>query len=284
MSVVQNRIANFIAVGLLLVSGCATMWQASGRLPADHTLVRGQLMIHSDFPLAPGHRLLEELVARRSDLQDQLHLSPSDEPIHVYLFEKPDELREFVRVRHPDFPPRRAFFLETDTRLEVYAQWGDRIGEDLRHEVTHGYLHSMVPKPPLWLDEGLAEYSEAPRGQHGLNREHLEAIGQAIRENRWSPDLARLEGLNPAGDLTQAQYAESWAWIHFLLETRPERAAALCDYLAESRQKAAAEPISARLLRLEGNPTQAMTNHLRELLGRSLRQIEEIAVIAEVTE
>ncbi len=140
------------------------------------------------------------------------------------------------------------------------------MAEDLRHEVTHGYLHSMVSNLPLWLDEGLAEYSEVPRGRHGLNAEHLVKIGEEIRMNRWAPDLVRLESLDPAGDLTQAQYAESWAWVHFLLETRPERAAALCEYLAELRGKAAAEPLSAKLGRLDADPGQALIAHLRGLV------------------
>ncbi|GIT30210.1 MAG: hypothetical protein Ct9H300mP1_22560 [Planctomycetaceae bacterium] len=32
--------------------------------------------------------------------------------------------------------------------------------EDLRHEFTHGVLHSSLKRVPLWLDEGLAEYFE----------------------------------------------------------------------------------------------------------------------------
>ena len=59
--------------------------------------------------------------------------------------------------------------METDARLAVYAQWGDRMAEDLRHEVTHGYLHSVVPDVPQWLDEGIAKFYEVPRGQRGLN-------------------------------------------------------------------------------------------------------------------
>jgi hypothetical protein len=252
--------------GTALLGGCASLWKRPFHLPVEFTVLRGQLVIHSDFPVPANHRLLEELAARRTDLQDRLHLPPSDEPIHIYLFASPDDFREFVQLRHPSFPTRRAFFLETDTQLQIYAQWGDRLAEDLRHEVTHGYLHSMVSNLPLWLDEGLAEYAEAPRGQHGLNPEHLTKIGEQIRMNRWAPDLARLESLDPAGDLTQAQYAESWAWVHFLLETRPERAAALGEYLAELRGKAVAEPLSAKLARLDADPGQALIAHLREWL------------------
>jgi hypothetical protein len=141
------------------------------------------------------------------------------------------------------------------------------VAEDLRHEVTHGYLHSVISDAPLWLDEGLAEYSEAPRGHHGVNRDHLKHLGEQIRQGVWQPDLARLERLGPSRDLTQAEYAESWAWVHFLLETRPERAAALCDYLAAFRQKGAAEPLSVRLARLDPDPAQALVGHVTGLVS-----------------
>jgi hypothetical protein len=250
------------------VVGCALLGPQRLNLPEQNSVVRGQLIYHSDFPLPANHRLLEELTARRADLEERLALPYSDEPIHVYLFDSPEEFKEFMRLRHPDFPPRRAFFLETDTRLVVYAQWGDRVAEDLRHEVTHGYLHSVIADVPLWLDEGLAEYSEPGRGQHGLNRDHVKYLGPQIRQGLWTPDLARLERLSPSRDLTQAQYAESWAWVHFLLETRPERAAALREYLAALRQRGAAEPLSARLARIEPDPAQALVAHVAELSQR----------------
>jgi hypothetical protein len=252
-------------LGLPLLVGCATLWTQQLSLPEQNTVVRGQLVFHSDFPLPANHRLLEELTARRSDLEERLGLPGSDEPIHVYLFDSAEQFKEFVRSRHPDFPPRRAFFIETDTRLQIYAQWGDRLAEDLRHEVTHGYLHSVVSDVPLWLDEGLAEYSEPPRAQHGLNRDHLKYISQQIRQGLWQPDLARLERLAPSRDLSQPDYAESWAWVHFLLETRPERAAVLRDYLAARRQKGVAEPLSTRLARLDPDPAQALVAHVTEL-------------------
>ncbi len=59
------------------------------------------------------------------------------------------------RANIPSFPARRAFFVETDTRLAVYAYWGDRIAEDLRHEVAHGYLHACVPADSALAGRGL---------------------------------------------------------------------------------------------------------------------------------
>ncbi len=257
-----------LASGILLLStGCALPWTTRLILPARYNVAREQLVIHSDFAISPNHRLLEDLTARRHDLQEQLGLPSSDEPVHVYLFESPQEFRRFLSLYHPDFPRRRAFFLESDTRLQVYAQWGDRVAEDLRHEVTHGYLHSVVPNLPLWLDEGLAEYSEAPRGYRGLNTSHLEFLRQAVEQGTWRPSLERLERLDPRGDMTQEQYAEAWAWVHFLLEGRPQHGAVLREYLDELRRVGSAPPVSARLRALLGEPEPALLAHVRGLLA-----------------
>ena len=46
--------------------------------------------------------------------------------------------------------------------------------------MAHGYLHSAFPSIPLWLDEGLAEYFETPRGDAGLNGRHV-ALSELLR-------------------------------------------------------------------------------------------------------
>jgi hypothetical protein len=251
-------------LGCLAGGGCVQPWTTRLTLPETHFVVRDQLVVHSDFPLPGNHRLLEELSARRMDLKDRLGITLSDEPIHVYLFRSPDRFEGFVRLYYPDFPPRRAYFMKTDTRLEVYAQWGDRVAEDLRHEVTHGYLHSVVPNLPLWLDEGLAEYFEVPRGSWGLNRTHLEQlVGRLQLEERWQPDLDRLETLSRPFEMTQEDYAEAWAWVHFLLETGPEHRTLLNAYLTSLRRDGSAEPLSLQLPRHLESPERALIEHVR---------------------
>lgn len=183
-----TRLILFASAALpLCLAGCVKPWTSPQRvdLPDRYTIVRDQLVIHADFEVPARHRLLDELTARREDMRRELAYASTDEPIHVYLFEDADRFRQFVREEHPDFPNRRAFFVETDTRLEVYAHWGGYVGEDLRDEVAHAYLHSVLPNIPLWLDEGLAEYFEVPRGRNGLNRDQLAQIlsqeGQGAR-------------------------------------------------------------------------------------------------------
>ena len=256
-----------VALAGLFVAGCAQPLSTRLTLPDTHILVRDQLVIHSEFPLPAHHRLLEELAARRVDLSQSLMLPVSDEPIHVYVFQTPGEFEAFMRLRHPSFPQRRAFFLETDTRLEVYAQWGDRVAEDLRHEVTHGYLHSVVPNLPLWLDEGLAEYFEVPRGQNGVNREHVAVLVERLRTDGWRGELERLEALPPDVDMTRADYAEAWAWVHFLLASHPARRELLRDYLRDLRQHGTARPLSVGLCQLGGQPAAELATHVERLSG-----------------
>jgi len=250
---------------LLLAAGCAGLQSVPLRLPGQYSLVREQLRIYSDFPLASHHRLIEELCALRLDVQQRLALPVSDEPVYVYLFENADRFRAFMRLHHPAFPNRRAFFVETDTRLMVYAHWGDRVAEDLRHEVTHAYLHAVVPGVPLWLDEGLAEHFEVARGQQGVNRPHLHRLLVRLEKRTWEPDFVRMERLGGTPELTQDDYAEAWAWVHFLLHSRPENTALLHAYLAELRRDGTAPPISARFEELSLDPGQLLLRYLREL-------------------
>jgi len=242
-------------------------WKPRLAPPDRYKLVRGQLLIHSDFPLSAHHRLIEELALRRTDLARHLDLPLSDESIEVYLFENAEAFNGFLSLRHPGLPARRAFFVETDSRLVVYAQWGDHIAEDLRHEVTHGYLHAIVPGIPLWLDEGLAEYYEVSRGSQGLNPQHLDWIGARLHEGRWRPDLWRLEQFGPAQDMTQEDYAEAWAWVHFLLQSRPEQRELLRRYLPDLRRVGRVEPLSTRLRQVVGDPEPVLVEHIRQCVS-----------------
>ena len=259
-----NRWFWLALAGAALV-GCAHSWTNWTTLPNSETFVRDQLVIHSDFPVASQHRLIEEIALRRNDLKERLDLPLSDEPIHIYLFENEERFEKYLKLYHPLFPSRRAFFLETDTRLMVYAHWGDRVADDLRHEVTHGYLHAVVQHVPLWLDEGLAEYFEVARGARGLNRPHVRLLSDRQVRQRWQPSLERLEALEPTVDMTQEDYAEAWAWVHWMMETPLEACSILPGYLDDLRRNGSAEPISARVRRVEPQPEQALIEHVRQL-------------------
>jgi hypothetical protein len=267
------RLNVLLLAGMLAVCGCAGLWSTHSRqqianttLPDRYTLTRGPLVIHSDLSLPEHQDLLTEISVLRADITAQLALPECSEPIHIYLFDNGERFTQYVERNHPEFPHRRAFFIQTATRLSVYAQWGDRVAVDLRHEATHACLHAVLPDIPLWLDEGLAKYYE-PRDRHGLNQPLLDWLAPRLERGQWRPDLRRLEAFDPAGNITQADYAESWAWVHFLLEPRAETAALLGGYLADLRRGGAVEPLSSRLDRRIAQPQVALSEHIGSLIA-----------------
>jgi hypothetical protein len=253
---------------MLVLGGCAGTLASRFTRPSRDTLVRDQLVVHSDFAVAAHHRLFEELTSQRNDLYCRLlPTSPrSDESIHVYLFENADRFEGFIRTYYPTFPDRRAFFVETDNELAIYVRWGDRMGEDLRHEVTHAYLHAVVPNMPQWLDEGIAKYYEVPRSQGGVNRPLLDRTIARLDHEHWQPDLQRLERFPADYNMTQDDYAEAWAWAHFLMESGPQTLDALRTYLAELRRNDGnVTPLSVRLWAVFDQPDAAVIEHIRRV-------------------
>jgi len=250
------------------LAGVRAAADAAAGLPNRTEIVAGQLVIHADFPLASRHRLLRELEQLRVDVSSGLGLPISDEPVHLYLFDSEDRYAAFAAARFPGFPARRAFFVKTDTKLAVYAHWQDRIAEDLRHETAHGYVHSVVPAVPLWLDEGIAEYFERPHAEQGLHGPHLAHLAGRLIEGTWRPDLTRMERLESAGEMSQDHYAEAWCWVHWLLHTTPERRRLLQDYLADVRRDPETAPLSVRLREAGGDVTADVKRHVERLSDR----------------
>jgi hypothetical protein len=250
------------------LQAAAMPWGRAADLPGRSEIAAGQLLIHADFPLAGQHRLVRELEALRVEVSQALDLPISDEPVHLYLFENPERYDAFVSRQFPTFPARRAFFVETDTTLAVFAAWQDRVAEDLRHETTHGYVHAVAPTIPLWLDEGVAEFFELPRSDGGVHRGHVAHLAGRLLEGTWQPDLARMESLASAGDLSQDHYAEAWCWVHWLLQTTPDRRQLLQDYLASLRRDSVTPPLSVRLRHAPGMPADlaaALRAHVESL-------------------
>ena len=60
-----------------------------------------------------------------------------------------------MHARWPNLPKRRAFFVGQPKRLGggddlfVYTYWGDRVQQDLRHELTHAFLHAVSKDVPI---------------------------------------------------------------------------------------------------------------------------------------
>jgi hypothetical protein len=83
-----------------------------------------------------------------------------------------------------------------------------------------------------------------------------------LKQTDWQPNLMRLENLDATRDMSQEDYAESWAWVHFLLEGGPQYRGVLQDYLAAYRRDGATTSVSERLTRVVGCPERSLVEHL----------------------
>lgn len=205
-----------------LAAGCVSPRGQSvvGR-PVKHTARTERVIVHSDVPIEDNSPLLRELAQLRLDVLSTLALPDSKRPVVVYLFGDEDRYTSYMHQHFPKLPSRRAFFIGSTTELAVYAFHGKHLATDLRHEYTHGVLHSSLRHVPLWLDEGLAEFFEPARSKHHVNDEHLERLAAAV-EGGWQPNLERLEQLSDVSEMQALDYHEAWAWVYSYLKAEQE--------------------------------------------------------------
>ena len=104
----------------------------------------------------------------------------------------------------------------------------DMLLHTVRHEGFHQLLDSELERPPLWLNEGLAEYFAAAREERGgwrdgkLNEGRLAALKSA-RRGTLVP-LERFLFQSPAEFMRTPgpSYAQAWGLVHFLRHSSRE--------------------------------------------------------------
>ncbi|MFO0965338.1 MAG: DUF1570 domain-containing protein [Gemmataceae bacterium] len=239
-------------------------------LPDKHLVRVGQFVFFSDFEIARGHALFKELGALREQVTSELKLPSASQAIFVYVFEDKDHFERFMQSKYPDFPRRRAFFVAQPRRLGgtedllVYTFWGDRVTQDLRHELTHALLHSVLKDVPLWLDEGLAEFFEVPTGWKGINYQHLDLLLRGP-EAPAKLEIDRLEQLIKVNQMAPGEYREAWAWTHWMLRGNAAARKTLLAYIQELRTNPNPGPLGPRLARVVPDMSTAAQRHMVEM-------------------
>ncbi|MFO0985657.1 MAG: DUF1570 domain-containing protein, partial [Planctomycetota bacterium] len=174
-------------------------------------------------------RRVEELLARIGLSQKSTGLTR----LRVYAAEADFEQRRRATTSvHHQWAA--AFFDAANNEVVTCWQGGTDAGRRaLRHELTHLVLREHAKNPPLWFDEGLAEYIGSR--QHDafgdvlvtVDRSHLETLRSAFAANRICPlyqlmELKEIEFYGRAGTKKlpwdrSITYAESWSLVYFLL-------------------------------------------------------------------
>ncbi|MGE0760457.1 MAG: hypothetical protein AB7F89_08305 [Pirellulaceae bacterium] len=223
----------------------------------------GAFRCHADFSLAGHTFLLDELARLQRDLVRTLGVTEAREPIHLILFERRSTYEQYLRLHFPDVPARRALYIKERGPGIVFAYRSDEFEVDVRHEGTHALLHADLPMVPLWLDEGLAEYFEAPSDERAFENPHLAKVRWSARLGLPPPRLDRLEQLQGLSQMGAAEYRHAWAWVHFMLHRSPASRDILVRFLADIRALTPPGLLSQRLRSAVPDMEDQFNEHFR---------------------
>jgi len=190
----------------------------------------GGFTIYAQFPLGQIEDLVDDLGQLAQDIRSALGIELGQRPVTVLLFDSQHGYQQFLRREFPDVPYRRALYLERSGRAFVLAYRSRELATDLRHEATHALLHTALPMVPLWLDEGLAEYFEAPPGDRVFGHPYYKTVRFWARLG-YVPSLDKLEQIARMEDMDSSAYRWSWAWVHVFIHGPPAARQELTDYL-----------------------------------------------------
>jgi hypothetical protein len=255
--ITRRNTAGWLAV-ILPLAAVSAIGDEQNRWPDERQA--GQFLCHADFPLASHQPLLDELTQLQQDLQLKLGSPPPREKMHFFLFRAKDTYQSYMKEYFPKVPYRRALFIKARGPGMVFAYQGADFEIDVRHECTHALLHTWLPQVPLWLDEGLAEYFEAPREKRVRQNPH-HAIVQVAVASAQLPRLEELETLDALDEMGRDEYRDAWAWVHFMLHGPREAQEELQRYLQDLYQGSDAGRLSQRLRRRIPDLNRKMAEH-----------------------
>ncbi len=222
----------------------------------------GSFVFRSTFPLSKAETHNVGLIELEAELQRILLLRNSRQPLEVQLFASEQEYLSVIQADHPKLSKRRALFIRHGKMATVYAYKQKELAVDLRHECTHALLHADLPNLPLWLDEGLAEYFEAPSSQRASGDSHLNYLRKRIDAGHRNR-IVDLEQENEFDAFDKDDYLFAWAWVHFLLHGPKEASETLWQYLACMRSKSVDEPLSSMLAKASPRYEQQFLAHFK---------------------
>jgi hypothetical protein len=223
----------------------------------------GDITLLSEVRLEQFSGLLRIVEQQQADVVATLNLNPVSSPIEIRIFANSRSYRAAVAKSAPEGIDRRAVFTkDVDGIGRVFLYVHSEFETDLRHELTHAILHSMLPFVPLWLDEGLAEYFEVAAEDRASNHPHQSRLKWSMRFG-WQPNLKRLEAKESLAQMAIGDYREAWGWTHFLLHGSDNGTLLLQRYLQSIQRGEPPGPFSSQLAKLDANPARQLSSHLK---------------------
>ncbi len=173
---------------------------------------------------------LEELRAVLAGISDLEQNSPM--PIYVYIFKNDDSFTPYKMLYEGRPSASAGYFLQRDHANYIAINAGDPTDASgiVYHEFVHYYSSTNLANLPLWFEEGLAEVYQTFDVSRGTARIGI-PIGPHIYRLQTSPnipfdELFAVDHSSPLyneSDRKGSFYSQSWALVHYLLISSPER-------------------------------------------------------------
>lgn len=260
----MNRVTRrrFLAAGTAGLGTLAYGPRLSSATDWSDVRQSGPFTFRATFPLEEYDSLLEELPELERELKRVLAVRPPRKPIEVLLLADRLDYRRYLAANYPKVPYRRALFVKQAGEAKVFAYRQPELDIDLRHECTHALLHSDLEMVPLWLDEGIAEYFEAPQGERAFAHPHFRTLRWNMRLGLVRP-IESLEENHDLSEMSGLDYRFSWAWTHFMLHGPEAAYDELIGFLQDIRRGTPPGKMSSRMASIMPDATKKMVQHFK---------------------
>ena len=145
---------------------------------------------------------------------------PGDTKSHIYIFEKPDEWRQFQVYGQLEqwtggIHSAGSLFIQRDPSHKFSS---NVLGHEIVHLVMHRFYTDAIP---CWLDEGFAQYaSKAAHASYERARGYLaKPHSQALAAQELIPLASLVAMTHPPSDRVATFYDESERLVRFLAST-----------------------------------------------------------------
>ncbi|MDA7949975.1 MAG: DUF1570 domain-containing protein [Pirellulaceae bacterium] len=189
----------------------------------------GIYRLHATFSLPELPEVEQELLSLEKELTEKLEIPFIKKDIHIYLFAYQSSYEAYLKEHFGELPYRRAMYVQGKNTSMVFVYYHPELITDLRHEATHAWLNNSFDSLPLWLDEGLAEYFEAPSAQ-GRQTKESELSDLFKKASPAATSLNYLKAKANLSDMVHDDYLLAYGWARFVLN-EPSLLKSLKNYL-----------------------------------------------------
>lgn len=174
-------------------------------------------------------------------------------PLTVILFARDKEFTQYKLLRPDGKAARVAGQFVRMAGLSVIGMAADseqdEVKRTIHHEGTHWLMSREPTRHPTWFSEGIAEMLSTfeLNGSKVNWAKPIPSHLARLQQNGLLPlkeFLARTDALQDQERVDDRFYAQSWAFVHFLMLSQPSRVQMLDRLLAESRTSSSEAAIS----------------------------------------